>query len=65
MKSFTSIEYANSEYIRLQEIDKPAPKVNEVSVRAFEKLEEGVRSALETYSNVHRGTGHFSMITTA
>lgn len=30
----------------------------------FEKLEKGVYSALETYSNVHRGSGHFSMVTT-
>jgi selenocysteine lyase/cysteine desulfurase len=65
MKNFTTIEYGNSEVIQLKEIDKPAPTSNEVSIRAFEKLEEGVRSALETYSNVHRGTGHFSMITTA
>jgi selenocysteine lyase/cysteine desulfurase len=35
-----------------------------VFVRAFEKLERGVRAALETYSNVHRGTGHHSLITT-
>lgn len=32
--------------------------------REFEKIERGVLSALETYSNVHRGTGHFSMIST-
>jgi len=64
MKSLTSFESLYSEDTRLQEIDKPAPKVNEVSVRAYEKLEEGVRSALETYSNVHRGSGHFSLITT-
>jgi selenocysteine lyase/cysteine desulfurase len=65
MKNFANIEYGNSEDVQLMEIDKPAPTGNKVSVRAFEKLEEGVRSALETYSNVHRGTGHFSMITTA
>ena len=65
MKNFTTTEYVNSEDIQLQDIDKPGPKGNEVSVRAFEKLEKSVRSTLETYSNVHRGTGHFSMITTA
>jgi selenocysteine lyase/cysteine desulfurase len=32
--------------------------------QAFEELEQSVKAALETYSNVHRGTGHFSMITT-
>jgi selenocysteine lyase/cysteine desulfurase len=28
------------------------------------ELEQSVFSALETYSNVHRGSGHFSMVTT-
>ncbi|MFX1255265.1 MAG: aminotransferase class V-fold PLP-dependent enzyme [Promethearchaeota archaeon] len=31
---------------------------------AFTELEKGVYAALETYSNVHRGTGHNSIITT-
>ncbi|MBV5312820.1 MAG: aminotransferase class V-fold PLP-dependent enzyme [Prolixibacteraceae bacterium] len=31
---------------------------------AFTELEKSVFSALETYSNVHRGSGHFSMVTT-
>ncbi len=35
------------------------------SPEAFSELERAVRSALETYSNVHRGSGHNSMITTA
>jgi selenocysteine lyase/cysteine desulfurase len=30
----------------------------------FTELEQGVYSALETYSNVHRGSGHNSMVTT-
>ncbi|MFX0105980.1 MAG: aminotransferase class V-fold PLP-dependent enzyme [Candidatus Hodarchaeota archaeon] len=32
---------------------------------AFNRLERAVYMALETYSNVHRGTGHNSMVTTA
>ncbi len=32
---------------------------------AFAALEQAVYAALETYSNVHRGTGHFSMASTA
>jgi selenocysteine lyase/cysteine desulfurase len=36
---------------------------NEAS-EAFMKLEQGVHAALETYSNVHRGSGHNSMVTT-
>jgi selenocysteine lyase/cysteine desulfurase len=31
---------------------------------AIRELEQSVFSALETYSNVHRGSGHFSMVTT-
>jgi len=31
---------------------------------AFKELEKSVHAALETYSNVHRGSGHFSMVTT-
>jgi selenocysteine lyase/cysteine desulfurase len=31
---------------------------------AFLELEHSVYAALETYSNVHRGSGHFSMVTT-
>ncbi len=31
---------------------------------AFAELEQGVRAALETYSNVHRGSGHNSMVST-
>lgn len=30
----------------------------------FDRLERRIYSALETYSNVHRGSGHFSMVTT-
>jgi selenocysteine lyase/cysteine desulfurase len=32
---------------------------------ALAELERGVQAALETYSNVHRGTGHYSMVSTA
>jgi selenocysteine lyase/cysteine desulfurase len=31
---------------------------------AIAELENGVHAALETYSNVHRGSGHFSLVTT-
>lgn len=31
---------------------------------AFAELEQGVYTALQTYSNVHRGSGHNSMVTT-
>ena len=31
---------------------------------AFAELERGVHAALETYSNVHRGSGHNSLVST-
>ena len=31
---------------------------------AITDLEQGIYTALETYSNVHRGSGHFSMVST-
>jgi len=33
-------------------------------IEAFAALEQGVYAALETYSNVHRGSGHNSLVTT-
>jgi hypothetical protein len=33
-------------------------------MKAFADLEQGVLAALETYSNVHRGSGHNSMVST-
>ena len=37
---------------------------NEISREAFAELEKGVFAALGTYSNVHRGSGHFSIVST-
>ena len=34
------------------------------SPAAFAELERGVRAALETYANVHRGSGHNSLVST-
>jgi selenocysteine lyase/cysteine desulfurase len=31
---------------------------------AYSHLEKGIYAALETYSNIHRGTGHFSIVST-
>ena len=33
-------------------------------IEAFAELESGVQAALETYSNVHRGSGHNSLVST-
>lgn len=43
------------------EIDRPGK--TETS-NSFTELEKSVYAALETYSNVHRGSGHFSLVTT-
>jgi len=40
------------------------PESKSETSSAFEELEKSVFSALETYSNVHRGNGHFSLATT-
>jgi len=38
--------------------------LNDESAGAFAELERGVHAVLETYSNVHRGSGHNSMVST-
>ncbi|HLN52350.1 MAG TPA: aminotransferase class V-fold PLP-dependent enzyme [Lentimicrobium sp.] len=35
-----------------------------ICVEAFTELTKSIYAALETYSNVHRGSGHFSQVTT-
>ena len=40
------------------------PDLKNTPVNSFEELERGVYAVLETYSNVHRGSGHFSTVTT-
>jgi len=41
-----------------------AKSVESDSAHALIELEKGILAALETYSNVHRGSGHNSMVTT-
>ena len=45
---------------------RPEPCTNRADAReeAFTELEAGVLRALETYSNVHRGTGYNSLVST-
>jgi selenocysteine lyase/cysteine desulfurase len=49
--------------LQLAELEKTAPQGGETA-EAFAELERGVHAALETYSNVHRGSGHYSMVST-
>lgn len=37
---------------------------NESTTRYFAELNQSILAALETYANVHRGSGHFSKVTT-
>ncbi len=37
---------------------------NDTSANAFRELTESMQAVLETYSNVHRGSGHHSIVTT-
>ena len=39
-------------------------KMKKPTAEAFEKLEQSIDIALENYSNVHRGSGHNSMVST-
>src|SRR5512147_3154726 len=41
-----------------------SPDVLPLRAEALAELERGVQAALETYSNVHRGSGHNSLVTT-
>jgi hypothetical protein len=54
-------EYSATSQIKDIEKDIPAIKMKS---DVFNEIERGVHAALETYSNVHRGSGHFSMVTT-
>jgi len=47
----------------ITEIDNHRNTDNEFP-NAFSELEKSIFATLETYSNVHRGSGHFSMVTT-
>ena len=53
----------STEVLDFQEVEKPASRDN-ASATAFTELARGVQTALETYSNVHRGSGHNSLVTT-
>ncbi|MFY9150484.1 MAG: aminotransferase class V-fold PLP-dependent enzyme [Prolixibacteraceae bacterium] len=53
------ISYDSGDLLQPLEVENSA-KTSE----ALFELERGMYAALETYSNVHRGSGHFSLITT-
>jgi len=63
MKAHLYKKCGPSEILQLEEAEKLYPNKNEVLVRAFEEHAQGVKVLLATYSNVHRGIGHYSFIT--
>jgi selenocysteine lyase/cysteine desulfurase len=63
MKATVPVEFGPPDVLQRQEAPKPAPKDHDME-EAFAELERGVHAALETYSNVHRGSGHNSMAST-
>jgi len=63
MKTPANTKNGTSGALQSYEVEKSTPQKNEI-YEAFAELERGVYAALETYSNVHRGSGHNSMVST-
>jgi selenocysteine lyase/cysteine desulfurase len=63
MKAIENTKYRSPEELQVKEAEQDPPGNNK-SAEAFAELERGVYTALETYSNVHRGSGHNSMVST-
>ncbi len=63
MNAIVCTKYESPEVLDFQDVEKPAARDNEMA-EAFAELERGVHVALETYSNVHRGSGHNSLVST-
>lgn len=56
-------ELVQNEVLELNKVEKVIA-VRNVTDEAYTELEKAIYKALETYSNVHRGSGHYSLITT-
>jgi selenocysteine lyase/cysteine desulfurase len=63
MKTVKNAKNGSPEILPLKELGKGTLKNSEIA-EAFAELERGVLAALETYSNVHRGSGHNSQVST-
>ena len=63
MNASVCTEYESLEVLDFQKVEKPAARDNETA-EAFTELARGVQATLESYSNVHRGSGHNSLVST-
>lgn len=63
MKAIMYTQHGTPDILQLTEVERTAPSDGETA-EAFAELERSVHAALETYSNVHRGSGHYSMVST-
>ena len=63
MNAIVDNAYRQPDILQHKEIGAPAP-TNDKTGEAFAELKRGVHAALETYSNVHRGSGHNSLVST-
>jgi len=63
MKAIVGTKYGSPDVLPLKDAAKPTLNDTE-RAEAFAELKRGVYEALETYSNVHRGSGHNSMVST-
>jgi selenocysteine lyase/cysteine desulfurase len=63
MEAIIRTTYGPTDVLQLKEVERPDLKDDGLA-EAFAELERGVHAALETYSNVHRGSGHNSMVST-
>jgi selenocysteine lyase/cysteine desulfurase len=60
METIIDTTYESTDNPEIEQLSLNGNKV----IRAYRELERGVYAALETYSNVHRGSGHNSIVST-
>ncbi len=63
MTTIVSPKSGAPDVLQRKEISEPVPEGHQ-QAEAFAELERGVHAALETYANVHRGSGHSSLVST-
>ena len=63
METINNTKTGGTEVLQPTKMKNAISGKNEIT-GVYSELEQGVHAALETYSNVHRGSGHYSMVTT-